>query len=218
MKRLKDNNSIYKSPSKSQKHLILMVKTPKIGQVKTRLGKDIGPLKATQFYRQTAQRLITQLAQDQRWHTFIAIAPKASKNAWPWPKQAIREPQGSGNLGDRMQRLFERHSPHKTLIIGTDIPGINRSHIHQAFEQLAKTGMVVGPSGDGGYWCIGQNNCPRTIKTFTDVRWSTEFSLQDTIKNIPPSSLSLTTIIEDIDTGLDFQTIYQPFQGRWIIK
>jgi len=202
--------------TKRLNHLILMVKAPKIGNVKTRLGKDIGAVPATQFYRHTAYRLITQLAQDRRWQTHIAIAPDIAIKGWnKWPIQQ-RESQGPGNLGDRMQRLFTSHAPHPTLIIGTDVPAITKTHINAAFQQLNKTGTVLGPSGDGGYWCVGQKNTPRTLMLFDDVRWSTSHALKDTQANIKAKAHNLTSQLKDIDVGEDFNTSYSIKRGRWL--
>ncbi len=203
-------------------HLILMVKHPKIGCVKTRLGKDIGMVRATQFYRHTAYRLITQLAQDPRWQTHIAIAPDTAITGWnKWPTKQ-KESQGDGNLGDRMQRLFKAHAPHPTLIIGTDVPAITKTHINAAFKQLHKTGTVLGPSGDGGYWCIGQTNTPRTLMLFHNVRWSTPHALKDTqanikeLANLKGKAPNLTSQLKDIDIEEDFNTSYRMKRGRWL--
>ncbi len=199
-----------------QNNLVLMVKTPKMGHVKTRLAKDIGPLAATQFYRFTAHRLIVRLSQDPRWKTFIAIAPDANQNHWPWPKTAQKEPQGSGNLGHRMQRVFNRHAHNPTLIIGTDIPTITPTHINQAFNSLGNAPVVLGPSGDGGYWCIGQKNTSKTYSPFNNVRWSSPHTLQDTLNNLPAKSYNLTSTLKDIDEGDDFAYYQTSQKGRWI--
>ncbi len=202
--------------NRPQNNLVMMVKTPKIGHVKTRLAKDIGPLAATQFYRFTAHRQIARLSQDPRWKTFIAIAPDASQNHWPWPKTAQKEPQGSGNLGDRMQRVFHRHAPNPTLIIGTDVPAITPWHINQAFQSLGHSSVVMGPCEDGGYWCIGQKNSPKTYTLFNNVRWSSAHTLQDTLNNIPNQNYHLTSPLEDIDDGQDYSHYQINQQGRWV--
>ncbi len=194
-----------------------MVKTPKRGQVKTRLARGIGWGKATHFYRHTATRLITQLSQDPRWRTVIAITPDADEQTWPWPNQVTREPQGPGDLGARMDRLFQRHAPNPTLIIGTDIPAISTTTINHAFTALNKTGSVLGPSGDGGYWCVGQKNSPALMKIFYNVRWSTQHTLDDTSANIPPAKLTLLTPhLPDIDNKEDFIKIPNHSRQRWI--
>ena len=194
-----------------------MVKTPKRGHVKTRLAHGIGWGAATHFYRHTATRLIIQLSQDPRWRTFIAVTPDAHKQAWPWPNHVTTEPQGRGNLGIRMDRLFQRHAPSPTLIIGTDVPAISTKAINQAFTALNKTGVVLGPSGDGGYWCVGQKNSPSPLKIFHNVRWSTEQTLEDTMANVPLKKLTLLTPhLQDIDNKKDFMKIPITTKNRWI--
>ena len=203
-------------------HLVLMLKTPKMGTVKTRLAKDIGTGAATNFYRTTSHRLITQLSQDPRWQTFLAISPDASLNNWPWPKSAMREPQGNGDLGARMQAVFNNHAPHPTLIIGTDIPAIKPWHIIKAFKVLHRTGFVIAPSGDGGYWCVGQKMSPRQLRPFQNVRWSTKHSYNDTIANLAawPALTSNINVpqLKDIDDGQDHNNHHRHSAGRWLAR
>ncbi len=206
-----------------ENHLILMLKTPKMGTVKTRLAKDCGWITATRFYRETANRLITQLGNAPRWQGFLAITPDAGLHKWPWPARGQsrlkQQPQGKGNLGARMQNVFKNHAPHPALIIGTDIPGITPAHINQAFRAIHENGFVIAPSGDGGYWCVGQKNCPRTINAFENVRWSTEMSLSDTLSNLKnPRQSTLETQLEDIDTGVEYKTRHHAKAGRWFYR
>lgn len=198
-------------------HLILMLKTPKLGSVKTRLAASIGNTAATAFYRCAANRLIFELSRDSRWLTFLAITPDADLHRWPWPAHARLETQGKGNLGDRMLSLFKSHAPNKTLIIGTDIPSIKPAHINDAFQKLGRHEVVLGPSGDGGYWCVGQNNRRKTLKFFKGVRWSSRYTLDDTMANLQNQNITCLRELKDIDEFEDYKTHRQTNKGRWIV-
>ena len=152
-----------------------MVKEPRIGRVKTRLSKDIGPIAATSFYRRTTNHIIKRLAADPRWQTHIAIAPDTALNLPFWPTEKSISPkrsrQGKGDLGTKMQTQFQKMCPGPVLIIGTDIPEIKPDHIANAFKALKKKQALIGPSGDGGYWIIGQKRSPKLYDLFKKVRW-----------------------------------------------
>ena len=55
--------------------LILFVKAPRLGTVKTRLGAEIGHLSAWRFYNDMLQRLWVRLVHDPRWQTYLAVSP-----------------------------------------------------------------------------------------------------------------------------------------------
>ncbi len=202
-----------------------MVKEPRLGKVKTRLSKDIGEVAATAFYRRTTNHIIARLSKDPRWQTHIAIAPDTAINLPFWPKQTSRSPkrstQGFGDLGDRMHTQFKKigqfnshpkhnginHGQGPVLIIGTDIPEITATHIATAFKQLRNKEALIGPSGDGGYWIIGQKRSPKLINLFKNIRWSTEHTLGDTMINFASQKWATTETLSDVDNGPEYKTL-----------
>ena len=166
-------------------HLVIMAKAPKIGQVKSRLANQIGAFAAYKFYYNTMKNTIIKLS-DSRWTTTIAITPDLalkSRKLWNGAKNLI--PQGSGSLGNRMEKIMAKMPRGPTVIIGTDIPHIEKKHIERAFAALNSSDAVFGPSLDGGFWLVGLKRRPKVIKLFADVRWSNKNTLKDTIRNLP---------------------------------
>ncbi|WP_293205050.1 DUF2064 domain-containing protein, partial [Parvibaculum sp.] len=110
-----------------------------------------------------------------------------------------------GDLGHRMGRLFRDLPPGPVVIIGADIPGIERHHIAEAFAALGNHDAAIGPAEDGGYWLIGLKRRPRVAEIFHGVRWSSEHAMKDTLKNIRGQNMSVATLprLPDIDTGAD---------------
>ncbi|MBL4807251.1 MAG: hypothetical protein JKY31_08175, partial [Rhodobacteraceae bacterium] len=51
-----------------------MLKEPRAGRVKTRLGRDIGMTSAAWWFRHQTRRLIRQLT-DPRWEIILSVAP-----------------------------------------------------------------------------------------------------------------------------------------------
>ena len=185
-----------------QPTLVIMVKEPRPGRVKTRLGRDIGLTTAAWWFRHQTRRLIRRL-EDPRWHLILAVAPdREGLQSRVWPDHVARLPQGPGDLGDRMARML-RATSGPTLVIGADIPGVTKPHIAKAFKALNQNASILGPAPDGGYWLVGLKHPTRAPQTlFQDVRWSTDHALEDTAKTLP-KPIARTTTLHDIDTAAD---------------
>ena len=48
-------------------HLVVMVKAPRLGAVKSRLAREIGALAAWRFYRASSAAVLARLGHDPRW-------------------------------------------------------------------------------------------------------------------------------------------------------
>jgi len=186
--------------------LVIMAKQPLIGRVKTRLARDVGGTEALRFFRSASDSLVRRVGRDPRWRTAIAVSPdRAVHERGIWPADIPLIGQGAGDLGHRMGRLFRDLPPGPVVIIGADIPGIERHHIADAFAALANRDAVIGPAEDGGYWLVGMRRRPRVREIFEGVRWSSADTLADTLKNIRRQNMSVATIatLADIDEGKD---------------
>jgi rSAM/selenodomain-associated transferase 1 len=183
--------------------VILMVKAPLPGKVKTRLSRRIGSTEALRFYRVTTDRLIRNLARDTRWQLVLAVSPDNRRCARFWPMNLPRLTQGAGGLGERMARLLQAAPGRPIIVIGSDIPGVKACHVANALKKITGTNLVLGPSGDGGFWLIARHARPLTRRIFDNVRWSTEFALADTTR-IWQRSVELATCLRDVDTVEDY--------------
>ncbi|MFT4960693.1 MAG: rSAM/selenodomain-associated transferase 1 [Paracoccaceae bacterium] len=181
--------------------LIIMVKAPRPGRVKTRLGRGIGMGAAAWWYRHQTRTLIRRL-RDPRWQIVLAVSPdREGLASRVWPSDLARIPQGPGDLGDRMLRLISAAQKGPVCLIGSDIPEIRRTHIARAFAALGQHDAVFGPAPDGGFWLTGlkhSNQVPRRL--FKDVRWSTEHALADSIATISDLRVALVDVLNDVDT------------------
>lgn len=185
-----------------------MLKEPRPGRVKTRLGDDIGMTTSAWWFRHQSKRLLRNLASDPRWHTVIAVSPDTEgMQSRIWPVHLSRWPQGQGNLGDRMLRVFHRCGHGPIVIIGADIPDITPKLINTAFKKLGSHDAVFGPAPDGGYWLIGLKRgvqpVPRNL--FQNVRWSSPHTLADTMGNLGNAKIALIKELQDIDVLNDMK-------------
>ncbi|MEO0342785.1 MAG: TIGR04282 family arsenosugar biosynthesis glycosyltransferase [Pseudomonadota bacterium] len=198
-----------------KRHLVVMVKEPRPGRVKTRLGQSIGYTQAAWWFRHQTKRLLRELGNDPRWTTVLAVSPDHDGiGSRVWPSAMVRWPQGTGNLGDRMKTVFRRGCAFgPTLVIGADIPGIQKSDIAEGFKVLANHDVVFGRAPDGGYWLIGLRGGPTPIpqNLFKNVRWSTEHALKDTIASLgasfDPERIGYVRTHQDVDTVEDLKKI-----------
>ncbi len=179
--------------------LVIMAKEPRAGAVKTRLARDIGTVAATQFYRHSLRTLLARLTGSRRWRCVLAVTPDTALTSPIWPADVSLLPQGHGDLGARLQRVFDCLPPGPVVVIGTDIPEIAPRHIAQAFGRLGSYDAVLGPATDGGYWLVGLRRRPRTRTIFSGVRWSSAHTLEDTLANLAGARVAMLERLEDAD-------------------
>ena len=189
-----------------RRYLIVMVKEPRPGRVKSRLGRDIGMVAAAWWFRHQVARLLREV-DDPRWQVVLAVSPDhAGLKSRVWPAHLPRVAQGAGDLGDRMGRLLRSMPPGPVCIIGADIPGVTRAHVVQSFSALGRNDAVFGPAMDGGYWLVGlKRSRPVAPPLFQGVRWSTADALGDTIKTLPGARVALVERLRDVDTASDLE-------------
>lgn len=184
--------------------LIVMAKTPKLGLAKRRLAAEIGDGAAWRFYRICLETTLRRLSRDPRWRLVLAVTPDADCGNAVWQRLAARfgaalKPQGKGDLGKRMQQLLAEQ-PRRSVLIGSDIPGIRPGHIAQAFDKLARADAVFGPAQDGGFWLVGIKR-PNRRRPFDNVRWSSRYALTDTLENFRGCQVAFAAELADVDTA-----------------
>ncbi|NNK15495.1 MAG: glycosyltransferase [Sulfitobacter sp.] len=181
-----------------------MVKEPHPGRVKTRLGADIGLVSAAWWFRHQVRSLLRRI-EDPRWQVVLAVSPDVEGlQSRVWPAHIPRWGQGGGDLGVRMARMLSKVERGSACVIGADIPGIQRSHIWQAFNALGRSDAVFGPAPDGGYWLVGLTHPRRQPPSFfKDVRWSTQHALADSMATLPGYRIARVATLRDVDKGDD---------------
>lgn len=184
--------------------LIVMVKEPRPGRVKTRLGRDIGMDAAAWWFRHQVAGLLRRL-RDPRWRIVLAVAPdKQALTGRIWPRDLARMPQGRGDLGHRMARAMARFPHGPVCVIGADIPGIAPRHVARAFRTLGKADAVFGPAPDGGYWLVGLKRGGLARRDMFDgVRWSTHHALADSAAALRHLRQALVDPLADVDRAAD---------------
>lgn len=178
-----------------------MVKEPRAGRVKTRLGAGIGMTSAAWWYRHQTRSLLRRL-RDPRWTLVLSVAPDRAISSSFWPADLPRIPQGKGDIGARMARAL-RYFTGPTVLIGSDIPNVTKSEVSAALERLKTNATVIGPAPDGGFWLVGLRK-PALVPNglFDGVPWSHRDTLKRTLPTLPPP-VALTTELGDVDRAAD---------------
>ena len=140
--------------------LLVFVKEPSPGQVKTRLAQAIGAKAAAELYRLLTEEVLRRTApagSEYRRLLFFA-PPQAGPAMAAWlPGETLVE-QVEGDIGARMAGAFEeafRRGAQRALLIGTDVPGLSRELLIEGFASLEDHDLVLGPAQDGGYYLLG---------------------------------------------------------------
>lgn len=192
-----------------KRHLVLFARAPRLGQVKRRLARTIGPLPALRFHLSTTAALLKKLNRDPRWRLWLAVTPDGAGGigrAWPQAGPARVIPQGSSDLGRRMGRVFQGLPPGPAVLIGTDIPELTIGDIQDAFRALTDHDAVFGPSPDGGYWLVGFRHLTRPFHPFRRVRFSSVHALSDTLGNLKtPLRVARVAMREDVDDEASYR-------------
>ncbi|MEM6421703.1 MAG: TIGR04282 family arsenosugar biosynthesis glycosyltransferase [Pseudomonadota bacterium] len=194
--------------------LIVFVKEPQPGRVKTRLARDIGRVGAAWWFRHQSMRLIRRLSADHRWRLLLAVSPDtAGMASRVWPAGIPRLPQGRGDLGRRMLGALAAPGPGPVAVIGSDIPGIDASAVARAFEALRGGDAVLGPAPDGGFWLIGRAAGQRLpLRLLDGVAWSTERAMAETEARLTRAGRRVVhaQTLADVDTLSDLRRLGLP--------
>ncbi len=195
--------------------LIVFTRYPESGKTKTRLIPALGRKGAARLQRQMTEHIVaTATKLSNRPGLAIEVYHEGGSTdlmkAWLGSQFAYR-PQGTGDIGQRMLRAFENAFQDEmaaAVIIGSDIPEISANIIQQAFEELQKNDLVLGPARDGGYYLIGmKNTIPAETYNclFDDIKWGTGSVLSQTLHTARESGLHFILLepLNDVDSPAD---------------
>ncbi|MGA3401059.1 MAG: TIGR04282 family arsenosugar biosynthesis glycosyltransferase [Acetobacteraceae bacterium] len=191
----------------SQAHrdtVVVFARAPRLGAVKRRLAAEIGDRAALRFHTETLSRLLHRLCADRRFRTVLAVTPDGSRLRLP--HRVALAAQGHGDLGQRMQRAFQRFPHRRVALIGCDIPDADAADVAAAFRALGRADAVFGPAADGGYWLVAMSP-RRPARPFGNVRWSTQHAFADTLANFADRRVTLLRTLHDVDTAADWRSL-----------
>ena len=187
--------------------LIVFVKAPTPGQVKTRLLSVLSPGQAADLYRALVEDTLRAVAALRGITPAIAYAADATFPNLSWLGESyVTMLQRGRTLGERLIQAFAwafEQDAKEVVVLGSDAPTLSPGWIRQAFQALQQADVVVGPTVDGGYHLIGLKRPHPEL--LTRMPWSTPRLFRQTVSRIEQAHLRLhaLTPVADLDTPDD---------------
>lgn len=192
-------------------NIIVLFKNPIERKVKTRLAATIGHEKALMVYLELLEHTfkVARSVSGVQVHLFFSDFIDSRLPHIGSDDELYLQVKGS--LGEKMNHAFETvHAEgDKTIIIGSDCPGITSELIENAFSQLDNFSLVLGPAEDGGYYLLGIKKLDSSL--FEGISWSTDQVLKQTSQKAIQTGYSVKLLIplSDVDTEDDLHLLDQ---------
>lgn len=214
-------NSVDIQISEKQNHLnenaiIVFIKNPALGKVKTRLAATVGKERALAIYL-TLMHHTMAITKHLEADKYLFYSDFVDENdIWDNDKYLKSIQHQTQDLGLKMASAFDitllnKHK--KALIIGSDCFELNNEIIKEAYSKLSENEVVIGPAYDGGYYLIGFNfekigeQCEDVLeKMFLNKEWSHERVCQeakDACNQLNLKCFQLPTLT-DVDEEKDY--------------
>lgn len=193
--------------------LLLFVKSPIKGQVKTRLAAGTGGNFEVELYKCFVEDTIS-LVESIGVQFKIYFFPDNTKPVFmEWlGGQYCYKSQTGDNLGERQSNAFSdtfNEGFSNVVIIGSDIPDLPERYLKESIKALATQDTVIGPTNDGGYYLIGFSREGFTPEAFENISWSTDSVFEQTVSILKRyrRTLHLLPLWHDVDTISDLKTL-----------
>ena len=204
--------------------ILLFLKAPRPGKVKTRLAVSIGAEAAADLYACFVLDWCDRLYQFCQAHSaclrvmYSPSTAKAEMGDWlstsQWGMAITHQlyPQSEGDLGDRMAQAFLgafAEGMDRAIAVGTDSPDLPLSSLGKLLDGLFTYGCGIVPSTDGGYCAIGFHRDHYEPAVFQEMAWSTETVYDDTLAKLRSHQRTALTLDPwvDVDTIDDLQAL-----------
>ena len=182
----------------SDVRIIVFTRFPVPGHVKTRLMAELGADGAAELHRRMTEFTVTQIRQTGiKMEIRFTGGSESQMREWLGPDGKYT-PQGTGDLGARMERAVEdafNQGEKKVLVVGSDCPDNRAANMLQAVKLLNDGPCVLGPAADGGYYLIGL--CEPRPDLFRDVDWGTERVFKQTVEKL--DQYTVLPALNDVD-------------------
>jgi len=179
--------------AKSGNVLLIFVKYPSPGTVKTRLSPELTPEQSAAFYRALAEEVVQAHSSSAGYESIVCFSPESARRevgSWLGPGVRLWSQLGD-DLGSR-----EFHAMREALERGS-------------FSCLSGNDLVLGPCEDGGYYLIGATRPIQSL--FEGVSWGSERVLSETLEKAREAGLTLglLDVKYDIDFYSDLERYYR---------
>lgn len=198
--------------------LVIMAKWPQPGRTKTRLCPPLQPEQAAELARCFLLDTLAAAAAA-GMDCLLAYAPLEQRAAFRrlvGPRVGLI-PTQMADLGAALteaQRTALALGYRRVALVAADLPHLPPGRYRDAFAALTDADVVIGPSGDGGYYLIAAAR--PTPQLFQGIRWSTETVLACTLERVAAAGLCAAMIdaCDDVDTAEDLPALVAALRQR----
>lgn len=194
-------------PRTPRRAVLVFVRAPKPGRVKTRLAAAVGDRAALRIYTRLAEHTLAEVRELAAEGVGIRVhydPADAGDEVRAWLGDGPRYlPQADGDLGMRIKDAFARafaEGAERVVIVGSDLPEVSAALLRRAFELLDAHSAAIGPARDGGYYLLGLRR--RIDGIFDQIEWSTPDVLRTTLERFSAAGVQPAALEElaDVDT------------------
>lgn len=191
--------------------LLIFVKNPVYGKVKTRLAVTVGNDMALRIYQNLLKYTYTITRNLPVNKTVYYSAVIDTGDCWDMGIYEKKIQHGN-DLGARMGKAFEdsfNQGYNEVILIGSDCVELSEEDIINAYAQLKSYDVVIGPATDGGYYLMGLKNTHTEL--FNNIIWSTNTVLSATLNICAAEKMTVYLLPElsDIDEEKDIKQAYK---------
>jgi hypothetical protein len=201
--------------------VILFVRFPEKGRVKTRLAASVGDETAVRLYENFVLDAIDTLSGCPRPFIISFHPPSSAGRVASWLGDHRYMPQRGADLGERMKNAFLsvfETGVSKALLMGSDVPDLPPSVIEEAFSALGGNGAVLGPALDGGYYLIGFNKNAFVPGAFEGIAWGAPSVFRDTMRALEGVRVHVLPRWRDVDTVEDLDALFLRRKNRHEVR
>ena len=190
-----------------KKALIVFVKAPVQGKVKTRLQPCIAPERIVEIYKSFMNEILAKCARLKGISKYMGCTPTKNDDFLKTMGKTYRMRLFAQRGKDLRERIFNAFRDHfkkgytEVVLIGSDSPTIPVDYIEMAFTELKKNDFVVGPCFDQGLYLIGARK-KKVDEIFSNIRLDTGEDVNTILRimNSMDIRFSMLPFWYDIDT------------------
>jgi rSAM/selenodomain-associated transferase 1 len=199
----------------SDRLVLLFIKAPLPGNVKSRLAAAIGEEAALGLYRMLVLDAVEMLGKTPH-PVHLYYSPMDAREAVTGllGTDIPLRPQTGADLGGKMEHAFRdafAEGFSRVVLVGSDLPELDRGIIAEAFDALEREDAVLGPASDGGYYLIGFRRNTLAARAFQGIPWSTPTVFGETMKVLQAGALRVHVLpmLHDLDTAADLKAFWE---------
>lgn len=165
------------SRTRSRDCIMVFLREPRLGHVKTRLARHLEEDLVLDLYRAFVLDTLETVADCDPQALILVEPPSGTVTVARWLGDRFTCIGQVGNdLGERMANGFVyafSRGFQRAVLVGSDTPDLPKSVLDMSFDRLRENQAVIGPSTDGGYYLIGFSTTNIPTDVFTVPIWGT---------------------------------------------